>query len=105
DLAEKVQLSELGMEVRELTRDVLYNYHLPLDTQGVYVYQIDRASPVGLAGMAVGFIITEVNGQKVENLERFEELMNSLLKSDAEHLMFNVRIRQQTLFVFADISK
>lgn len=105
DLAEKVQLSELGMEVRELTRDVLYNYHLPLNTQGVYVYQIDRASPVGLAGMSVGFIITEVNGQKVENLERFEELMNSLLKSDAEHLMFNVRIRQQTLFVFADISK
>ncbi len=105
DLAEKVQLSEIGLEVRELTRDVLYNYHLPLDTKGVYVYQVDRASPVGLAGLSVGYIITEVNGQRVKDLEGFESLMQSLLKSDATNLMFNVRVRRQSLFIFADISK
>ena len=47
DLAEKFQLSELGVEVRELTRDVIFDYDFPIDIEGVYIYQVDRAAPAG----------------------------------------------------------
>jgi S1-C subfamily serine protease len=103
DLAEKYQLSELGIEVRELTRDILYDYNLPLDTEGVYVFQVDRASPAGLGGVEMGSIITRVNGQTVKNLESFKETISNIMETDPTKLMFQVQYRKETQYVFVDM--
>jgi S1-C subfamily serine protease len=103
DLAEKYQLSELGIEVRELTRDILYDYNLPLDTEGVYVFQVDRASPAGLGNLEMGSIITHVNGQPVKDLTSFEETITNILAGDSQKLMLQVQFRQETHFVFLDV--
>ncbi|MFQ5584935.1 MAG: hypothetical protein ACE5GL_10910, partial [Calditrichia bacterium] len=89
-------------EVRELTRDILYDYNLPLDTKGVYVYQVDRAAPAGLAGMPISGIITEVDNQPVKNLKSFEQTINKILKDNPEKIMFRVQVRKTTVFVFVE---
>lgn len=103
DLAEKYQLSELGIEVRELTRDILYDYNLPLDTEGVYVFQVDRASPAGLGDLEMGSIITHVDGQPIKDLKSFEEMITKILAGNSHKLMLQVQFREETHFVFLDV--
>ncbi len=103
DLAEKYQLSELGLEVRRLTRDILYDYNLPLDAKGVYVFQVDRAAPAGLGGLEAGSIITAVNGQPIANLSDFQEKMARVLADKPAKLMFQTRFRRVNQFVFVDL--
>ena len=103
DLAEKYQLSGLGMEVRELTRDILYDYNLPLDTEGVYVFQVDRASPAGLGGLEMGSIITRVNNRAVKDLKSFEETISKIMEGSPHKIMLQVQYRRETRFVFVDV--
>ncbi len=103
DLADKYQLLSLGFEVRELTRDILYDYNLPLNTQGVYVFQVDRAAPAGLGGLSIGHIITEVDNQPVENLDSFKKIMEKTLEKDPDKIMFKVQVRRVTEFVFIEV--
>lgn len=103
DLAEKYQLSELGMEVRELTRDILYDYNLPLDTEGVYVFQVDRASPAGLGGLEMGSIITHVNSRPFQDLKAFEGTISKIMEGSPRKIMLQVQYRRETRFVFVDV--
>lgn len=103
DLAEKYQLIPLGFEVRELTHDILYDYNLPLSTDGVYVYQVDRAAPAGIGGLSIGSIITEVDNQHVKDLASFENIMEKILSGNPKKIMFEVQVRLMTEFVFVDV--
>ena len=103
DLAEKYQLLSLGFEVRELTYDVLYDYNLPLNTQGVYVFRVDRAAPAGLGGLSIGSIITEVDNQPVKNIESFKKIIEKILSKNPQKIMFKVQVRLVTEFVFVDV--
>lgn len=103
DLAEKYQMASLGFEVRELTRDVLYDYNLPLNTQGVYVFQVDRASPAGIAGLSIGHIITEVDNQPVKDIESFKKIMQKTLEQNPKKIMFKVQVHLVTEFVFVEV--
>lgn len=102
DLAEKYQLSELGIEVRKLTRDILYDYNLPLDTKGVYVFQVDRAAPAGLGGLETGSIITKIDGQPVNDLQDFQQKIEKIMQNKPKKLMFQTQFRRATQFVFID---
>jgi S1-C subfamily serine protease len=103
DLAEKYQLLSLGFEVRELTYDVLYDYNLPLNTHGVYVFRVDRASPAGLGGLSIGSIITEVDNQPVKDIESFKKIIEKILSENPKKIMFKVQVRLVTEFVFVDV--
>lgn len=102
DLAAKYQLSTLGIEVRELTLDIFYDYDFPLDTKGVYVFQVDRAAPAGLGGLEIGSIITHINGSPIEDLPGFEKTIQEILETEPEKIMFQVQFSRQTEFVFVD---
>ncbi len=103
DLAEKYQSSKLGIEVRKITLDILYDYDFPLDMQGVYVYQVDRASPAGLAGLEVGSIITHVNEYPIKDLKSFQETIEKILEDDPEQIMFRTQQHRETQFVFVEL--
>lgn len=102
DLAEKYQSAKLGLEVRELTWDILYEYDLPLKTTGVYVFQVDRASPAGLGGLDVGSIITHIDGKAVKGLADFEQKISEAVENGNNKIMFQLRYRRVTSFVFID---
>jgi serine protease Do len=103
DLAEKYQLVSLGFEVRELTYDVLYDYNLPLNTEGVYVFRVDRAAPAGLGGLSIGSIITEVDNQPVKDIDSFKKIMKKILNDNPKKIMLKVQVRLVTEFVFVDV--
>lgn len=103
DLAEKYQLIPLGFEVRELTHDILYDYNLPLSTEGVYVYQVDRAAPAGIGGLSIGSIITEIDNQPVKDLDSFKKIMEKALSGNPKKIMLKVQVRLMTGFVFVDV--
>jgi serine protease Do len=104
-VAESFPVPQLGFEIRELTRDIVFLNNLPLNTPGVFVYQVDRASPAGIAGLEIGDIIQEINGQKIDNLEKSKELINQLQKISQKIYMFRVLSGHMTRFVFLDLNK
>jgi serine protease Do len=103
DVAPKAQLVDLGVEVRELTADVLFDFNLPLNTNGVYVYQVDRAAPAGMGKLEPGCIINEVNGKPVKNIADFRQKVENAKASSAKKMMLKIRQRRETQFVFIDI--
>lgn len=104
-LAESYPLPQLGFEIRELTRDILYQQNLPLSTAGVFVYQVDRASPAGIAGLSSGSIIKKINDQPVKNLEAARKIFEKILKDAKQKIMLRVLENRSTAFVFIDLSK
>ncbi len=104
-VAESFPVPELGFEIRELTRDVLYEEDLPLSTPGVFVYQVDRASPAGIAGLSAGSIIQEYNGQPVKNLDEAERMIRKSLRENVKKIMLRIFENRSTRFVFIDLSK
>ncbi len=104
-LADRFQVEKLGIEIRELTRDVLYQQNLPLGTRGVFVAQVDRAAPAGMAGMPLGCIIQKINGQTVDDLAQAREIIQEVLRQKAPRFMFQVLEDRATRFVFVDLTK
>ena len=99
--AAKRQFADLGLEVREITRDVIHDYNLPTDQEGVVVYQVDRASPAGLGGLESGAVITHLDGETIRDLSSFADILEREMKKKGTHLMFQVRWSsvQDILFV------
>ncbi len=104
-VAERYQVDKLGIEIRELTRDVLYQENLPLETRGVFVAQVDRAAPAGMAGMQLGSIIQKINGQEVKNLARAQEIVQKILQQKEPRFLFQVLDNRATRLVFVDLTK
>jgi len=67
----------LGAEVRSVMAKEREKY--VLDSQhGVVVAWLDKHGPLGQVGFEVGDIILEINGQRVESMESFIDLVNTL---------------------------
>ncbi|OPX35333.1 hypothetical protein B1H10_01455 [candidate division KSB1 bacterium 4484_188] len=104
-LAQKYQVPQLGFEIRELTRDILYQENLPLSTPGVFVFQVDRASPAGLAGLSIGSLIQRINEQPVKNLAAAQKIIEQELNDKTQKIMLQVLEHRSTRFVFIDLKK
>ncbi len=102
-LAKKFSLPELGFEIRELTRDVLYDENLPLSTPGVFVYQVDPASPAGLAGLIIGDIIQEINRKPVKSLPQAKANLKNILQQPHPKFMLKILRNRSTRFVFIQL--
>jgi S1-C subfamily serine protease len=104
-LAESHPIPEWGFEIRELTRDIIYQDNLPLDTKGVFVFQVDRASPAGIAGLRIGDIIQEINGKEITNLTIAQEVVQEQLENPKPIKMLKLLSNRSTRFVFIDLKK
>jgi serine protease Do len=67
----------IGAEVRPLDSQDVQQYKLN-STQGVMIIGIDSNGPLGRAGFEERDIILEINGQTVDDLGRFVDLISSL---------------------------
>lgn len=101
-MARSFAVVSLGLEIRELTRDILYENNLSLNLPGVFVYQVDRASPAGLAGLQVGDIIQEIDEKPVQTFEKAVQIISGLSKSSSKIIRLKVLNNQETRFVFID---
>ncbi len=104
-LAESYPVPPLGFEIRALTRDILYADKLALNTPGVFVYQVDRASPAGIGGLEIGDIIQEINQQTIKNMDQARTTLDEAQKQEKKIYMLKVMSNHRTRFVFIDLEK
>ena len=104
-LAASFPVVEWGFEIRELTRDILYQDDLPLNTPGVFVYQVDRASPAGIGGLLIGDIIQEINEQELTGFDMAKEIITSYIDKKQKMHMLKVLSNRNTRYVFIDLKK
>lgn len=104
-LAASFPVAEWGFEIRELTRDIIYQDDLPLNTPGVFVYQVDRASPAGIGGLLIGDIIQEINQQKIRSFDQAKKIITNFIDGTQKMHMLKVLSNRNTRYVFIDLKK
>ena len=104
-LAQKYAVPQLGFELRELTRDILYQSDLPLNTPGVFVFQVDRASAAGIGGLQIGDILQEINDAPVKDVDEAKIAVEKAQADERSRYMFKVLSDRETRFVFLDLKK
>jgi serine protease Do len=67
---------KLGLTVQNLSTDLRRAHGLPADVKGVIVTDVKNVSPAADANISEGDIISEVQGQPIENVEQFRALVD-----------------------------
>ncbi|MBN2492084.1 MAG: PDZ domain-containing protein [Planctomycetes bacterium] len=88
-----------ALRVKPITRDFLDREHLPLETTGVRVSQVESAGWAQLAGLRAGDIIHGVVLKKVTNLEEFKAIMAQVIQDEDEEVCFNAIRGGKNLFL------
>ncbi|HSB76982.1 MAG TPA: DegQ family serine endoprotease [Terriglobales bacterium] len=71
-----------GVEVQNLTPDILQQLDLPSDTKGVVVADVAQGSPAEMAGLRRGDVIEQVNRHPVDSVSQFEREIGMAGKQD-----------------------
>jgi len=71
---------KLGAEVRTATQKETDKYQLD-PGQGIVITKVEQNGPLGKAGFETGDMILEINGQGINGIEGFTELVGSLKKN------------------------
>ena len=69
---------KLGMSIQNLTDETRRNYGIDEDVTGVLVTNVKNVSAAGEANISEGDVISEVQGQDVENVEQFRAAVSKL---------------------------
>jgi serine protease Do len=96
DIAGKESRKDLGMEVRELTRELARRYRVS-ETRGVLVTHVESDSLADLAGIREGDVIIEVNREPVEDLEKYYKAIKKAEKGNK--ILFWVKRGRSSQFV------
>jgi serine protease Do len=96
--------SYLGVDTQDLTPDRMIALHLK-DEQGVEVTMVDQDAPAGKAGIKEHDVITNVNGEQVENVEQLRRLIREIppgrtvtigLRRDGQSLTIKAQLSSRT---------
>jgi serine protease Do len=99
-LAEEFFDENLGLRVQELTQDLVLNYDLNFDTEGVWVSRVEEAGPASLAGLEVNDLILSIDDSKMKNLADFRETIRRLEQQQVAYIEFFIRRNQTTQYLF-----
>jgi serine protease Do len=70
--------NKLGMSVQNLTSELRRTYNIPATVSGVIVTDVKNVSPAGEANINEGDVISDVQGQRVNNVEEFRAVIDRL---------------------------
>ena len=82
----KVKRPYIGISGRDLDENTAKKYNLVV---GIYVVSIDEYSAAEKAGLKVGDVITEADGQEVTTMDKLNELKNTHSIGDTMKLKIN----------------
>ena len=85
----------LGLQLTELTPDIRSQIRAGSDVSGVVVEDVRDVSPAGDRGLAVGDVVTEVNGKPVRSVADFESEAARAKKGDYLRLYVRRFVPQQ----------
>lgn len=69
---------KLGLTVQNLTAELRRLHNLPETISGVLVTNVKSVSPAGDANITVGDVISEVQGQRVSNIDEFRAVIDKV---------------------------
>lgn len=95
-----VATTALGLEVRALTPEVRSRLGLPDDVEGVVVTDVSARGPL-YGQVDDGFVIVDVNGQRVTSPENYREIVAGLRPGDVVNLLVynpDPRVRRYSVF-------
>lgn len=79
---------KLGMEVDNISRRWQMQFGIKI-TSGVVVIDVVPNSPVDLAGIQVGDVITEINRKSVENVNDYKSILEQVEKRGSILFLIN----------------
>ncbi|MHC4861208.1 MAG: PDZ domain-containing protein [Planctomycetota bacterium] len=88
-----------GLKLKPLTRDFLERSRLSLDTKGLRVTSVERASWAYIAGIRSGDVIQKMVLKPCENLEQYKKIMSELMKTRDAEVCYNVTRARKSLFL------
>ncbi len=71
-----VTIDELGFTIRDFNDEIREDGNLPDDVKGVIVVQVDPRSSAANKGLRAGVIITHIEDEKIESVEKFMEVFS-----------------------------
>ncbi|MEZ6026510.1 MAG: PDZ domain-containing protein [Planctomycetota bacterium] len=91
----------LEYKVRELTYLDRVDKELPMDLEALMVADIEDGSWAAVAGLEVGDVLLELQGEPVPTIATFKDTVKRLHEARPERVRFFVRRGRDTTFVFA----
>ena len=70
--------NKLGMSVQNMTTELRRLYNVPANVTGVIVTDVKNVSPAGEANISEGDVISDVQGQRVTNIDDFRAVTDRL---------------------------
>jgi len=101
-LSDERTKKDIGMEVSELTRELIRKYRIS-EIRGVLVTYVESDSPADLAGIREGDVIIEVNREPVENLDEYYRAIKEAKKDD--RILFWIKRGRSSLFVVVQLDE
>ena len=78
----------LGVSVRNLSPSMRSELEIGDDIEGVVVSEVNRSGPLGRAGVTPGWIIQDVNGEPVRDVDGYREAVSKLQPGGIANLAF-----------------
>lgn len=97
-LEDETDRSEIGIEVAELTEDMIMRYGID-ETEGVMVTAVDPDSPAGQAGIKRGDVITQVDRKDVKNLNDYARSVHEARKQGKDKILLLITRGRSSQFV------
>ena len=92
--------NKLGMSVQNLTPELRRMYNLPANVNGVVVVNVKNVSPAGDANLTEGDVISEVQGQPVNNVDEFRNLLDKVKSGQRVRFYVTTQTRQGAISTY-----
>lgn len=96
---EVIELSKIGIKIRDITAKVRAKYDLDDDVEGVIIVGVERGVQASRKRVTPGTIITEFNQKKVTNARALEKLYKQAIKDKKKTVLLLVDQSGSTRFV------
>ena len=97
-IAAKSKMSEnIGINVANLTSDIIRKYELKMKKEGVVITSVNRGSVAARSGLRQGDVILKINHKPVINVSDYDKLMKKVKPGDT--LLFYIQREEARLFV------
>lgn len=106
----KVERGLLGVEVQDLTPELARQFKLKPGTGGALITQVVKGSAAAKAGLKVGDVVVEVNGQPVRNsnmlrnyvgIQRVGTALKLVIYRNGKRLVINAKVGHKTAAMIA----
>ena len=90
---------DFGLKLKPLTRDFLERMRLPVDTRGVRVTSVERASWAQIAGIRSGDVLQKMVLKPCPDLDAYKVIMKDLMTTRDSEVCYNVMRQRKSLFL------